>query len=403
MNLKLFLKNSIFENVKKGFASFMHLLYTNKKVVIFIWFLPVLFVIIKQMNKGFSNNYLIFKYVYYHTLDKVNLYDTYPDLYLDSNHYGPIFSLIIAPFALMPDVLGAALFVLCISISLCIAIYKLPVEWKYKVAIYLITCNCLFISALGNQTNPLVAALIIGAFIAIHREKCFWAACFIALGFFLKLYGIVGLAFFFFTRQKIKFVGSLVFWAVIFFVLPMFISSPEFIVQSYIDWYVSLAEKNIENANSLLQDISVMGMMRRISGNRELSNLIVLIPAVILFALQYIRTDLYENKEYRLAILASTLLMVVLFSSGSESPTYIIAMVGVGIWFILQKQPYSKAAIGLLLYALIFSSFATSDILPLGVRVFIKQYALKALPCFVVWLVLFFQILRMKAEKQKLV
>jgi len=382
-------------SLKKKIASFWNILCTKKIIIIIIWFIPVVFALIRNL-KELPNNYYIFKYVYFHAVDKVNLYLHYPEVYHDQNHYGPVFSIIMMPFALMPDWLGSLLFSLIIAITLCVAIYNLPIDWRLKVVIYLITANDMFITTLGTQTNPLIAALIIASFIAIQKEKDFWAACFIILGLFIKLYGIVGLAFFFFSRNKTRFILSLILWSVVFFVLPMIISSPSFIVQSYFDWYESLVEKNMDNADSILQDLSVMGMMRRISGNRDLSNLIVLIPAMLLFFLQYIKVKFYDELSYRLAILASVLLFVVLFSSGSESPTYIIAMSGVGIWFAIQKEPYSKYVIFLLIYTMLFSSMATSDLLPKDIRVLIKQYALKALPCFIVWLTLVVQILRMK-------
>jgi len=381
-------------NMKKWIHSFWNLLCTNKKVIIIIWFIPVILAIIRN-SKGIPNNYLIFKYVYYHMLEQVNLYTFNPELYGDCNHYGPVFALLIAPFTYLPEWISPPLISILIAASLCIAIYHLPIDWRLKVIIYIITANDMFITTLAFQTNPLITALIIGSFIMIKKEKDFWAACFIMLGFFIKLYGIVGLAFFFFSKNKIRFIYSLAIWGIVFFVLPMFISSPSFVVQSYSDWHDLLAYKNVEKAYSLLEDISVMGMMRRISGDRDLSNLIVILPAICLFLLQYLKVKLYDNLSYQLAILASALLFTVLFSSGSESPTYIIAMVGVAIWFVIQKEPYSKYIIFLLIYTIIFSSMSTSDLLPLDIRRFIKQYALKALPGFVVWLTLIVQILCM--------
>lgn len=64
------------------------------------------------------------------------------------------------------------------------------------------------------------------------------------IGTFVKLYGIVGLAFFFFSKHKVKFVAALIGWAVLFFVLPMAITSPEYIIDQYKEWHVSLAGKN---------------------------------------------------------------------------------------------------------------------------------------------------------------
>lgn len=399
MKRTLSLLNNNSAKVKDYLRSFVNLFYTKKQPVYIIWFIAFMCAAIKIFIKGGANNYLIFKYVYFHAIDEVNLYIRDASLYGDCNHYGPFFSLVISPFLLFPDIIGVFLFCGVMALTLGIAINYLPIDWRSKAIIYLITANDLFITTLGCETNTLVIALIIGAFVAINKEKDFWAAGFIMFGFFIKLYSIAGLAFFFFSKHKMKFSASLFFWAIVFFVLPMLITSPAFLIQSYLDWYASLMEKNLENANSLLQDLSVMGMMRRISGNRDLSNMIVLIPAIVLFALPFIKYKLFDNMNYRLLMLSSVLLFIVLFSSGSESPTYIIAITGVAIWFTQQKYPYSKIVMVLFGFAIVFSSFSTSDLIPHFIRVFWKTYALKALPCFLVWLYLVYQILSDKIVK----
>ena len=88
----------------------------------------------------------------------------------------------------------------------------------------------------------LIAAIIVLAFFLIEKERDAEAAFFIVLGTFVKLYGVVGLAFFFFSKHKVRFVLSLIGWSVVMFVAPMVISSPEFIIGQYQEWFTSLAE-----------------------------------------------------------------------------------------------------------------------------------------------------------------
>ena len=115
--------------------------------------------------------------------------------------------------------------------------------------------------------------------------------------------------------------------------------------------------------------------------------------------LPYLRTKQYKNWAFQLMILASTLLFVVLFSSGSESPTYIIAMAGVVLWFLLQKK-YTKWDIGLLIFVMIFTCFAFSDLFPKWIKeeVFIK-YSTKAIPCIIVWFRVIYELLTKDFEK----
>ena len=376
-------------------------IFQNKRFIMTIWFALPLIAALKHIFREIGNNYLIFKYSFYHLIEQTNLYIQYPDQYFDTNHYGPFFSVIIGPFALLPDNAGSLLWELFIAATLFYAIYKLPIKWIGKVIIYWITFDSVFSNAANSQTNAMIAALIIGAFICIRSGKDFWGTLFIAIGFFIKLYGIVGLAFFFFSKSKPKFIGYFLFWCVVCFVLPMAFSSPEFVVQSYIDWYHSLLEKDVSNSDSMMQNISAIGMIYKIFKCYTISNFWILIPAVLLFAIQYLQIGMYKDLRYQLGILASTLTFVVLFSTGSESCTYIIATVGFGIWFIMQEKPLSKYAIFMLVFMLVMTILASSDLSPTYVKKqIVRPYALKALPFLMMWLTLIYQLLTMKKPKK---
>ena len=129
-------------------------------------------------------------------------------------------------------------------------------------------------SVQNMQINCFVAGLIIFAFIFVQKEKDFWATLFIAIGFLVKLYGIVGIAFFLFSRHKLRFIYSFIFWLAVLFCLPMLLSSPSFLIQSYADWYHTLIVKNAANSYSDMQNISVMGMLRHIIRTRYLNQIL---------------------------------------------------------------------------------------------------------------------------------
>lgn len=383
----------------------------NQKVIITIWILVTIISTLKQFFSGKKallvhdflaskiNNYLIFKNVFFNTLKEQNLYTAYPNLYFDHNHYGPIFSIIIAPFAILPDVVGITLWCVLNAIILIYAITKLPLTKEKNVLILLICLNEFITSILGQQFNPMLTGLIILSFVFIHTEKDKWAALCIVLGMFIKLYGVVGLAFFFFSKHKIKFITWCIVWSLICFCLPMLLASPSFIIQSYYDWFERLTVKNNENISlSEMQDISVMGMARKISGNKDLSNLLFIIPGLLLFGLSYLKINLYSNLKFRLLLLSSVLLFTVIFSTGAESPTYIIAFTGVAIWFML-KENYTKWDWFLFIFAILFTTLSPTDIIPKYIRVnFIRPYALKALPCFLIWLQIVFELVTLKKE-----
>ena len=370
--------------------------FTGKPFIYTIWFGLSLFAVGKSVVLGHShihNNYFVYKYNFIHVIHQQNLYVREPQHYFDLNHYGPIFAYIISPFALMPDALGVVLWVMFTAWLLLFAIQKLPIKKEHSLIILLLCAHELMTSAANVQINPLIAALILFSYIFIKKENDFWAALMIALGTFIKLYGVVGLAFFFFSNNKIKLIGSFIFWSVVLFVLPMLISSPAFIVQTYHDWYTDLQSKNLTNIASTREDVSVMGMVRKMMVP-NLSNLVVLLPGVLLFALSYVRIKLFSNLNYQLLIVASTLIFPVIFSTGSESPTYIIAFVGVAIWYINSGRPVSALEVFLLVFALILTSLSPSDLFPRYLKEhYVDPYALKALPCFLIWLKIIYEAL----------
>ncbi|MCZ4243498.1 glycosyltransferase family 87 protein [Pedobacter punctiformis] len=311
------------------------------------------------------------------------------------NHYGPFFALIIAPFALLPRYLGIFLWQIANTLFLYYAVSTLPLKSTKINAIYWIIANELLTSLFSFQINPSITAIIILSYTMIDRKNNFIAAFLILLGTFIKLYGIVGLAFFFFVKQKPKFIAYCVFWAIVFFVLPMVFFGSEYIIQCYKDWYISLSAKQLENATlTSWQDISIMGMARRLFQNPAIPNWPFLIFGLVLFALPYLRIKQYKAENFRLMLLASTLIFTVIFSNSSESPTYIIAFAGVALWFVLQDRPAKKEVIALLVFAFLLTSLAPTDFYPRHIRNnYIMHYSLKALPCILVWFYITYQML----------
>jgi len=366
----------------------------KKQCVIAIYFLLAIVAGFKQYHHHSYNNYLIFKYVYWHTVDLQNLYNNYPE-YLDSNHYGPVFSVFIAPFALLPDGFGCILWNIANVCILLWGIYSLPVSLKKRTIIAWICAHEALTALFSFQFNIALTGIILLSFSYLVKKKEVQSAFFIAFGTLVKLYGIVGLAFFFFTKNKVKFILGCFIAFVVLFALPMAISSPAFVIQSYSDWYHSLAHKNELNASlTSFQDISLMGIVRRTTGKISIPNTPFLLGGLILFGLPYTRINQYKYLGFRLMLLASTLIFTVIFSSGSESPTYIIAFTGVAIWFMVQQNPKKGWAIALFIFAFILTSLSPTDIFPRPVKEFIRLYSLKALPCVIIWLTIIYQMMK---------
>ena len=364
---------------------------SDRRVLLGIWTLLSLVGMLKLHRS--HNNFLIFKGVYWHTVNGTSLYAAYPSEYSDVNHYGPLFSLIIAPFALLPEWAGMLLWLLFLSGWLFAAIYWSGLRKSQQVYIYWFCGFTLLTALFMQQFNIAIAAIILSSFFLIEKEHEGWAAFFIVLGTLVKLYGIVGLAFFLFSRHKLRLILWLVVWSVILFLAPMAISSPDYIIGQYHEWFTCLVEKNTHNLNSFAQNISLLGLVRRTTGHADYSDLWLIIPGMALFALPYLRFSQYKNLAFRETILASVLLFVILFSTGSEASGYVIALLGVCIWYTAAPWKRGKWAIALMVFVFILSGMGNCDLIPKTIRHdYIQTYALRALPISIVWLWLCYEL-----------
>ncbi len=375
-------------------------LWRSYGTIAVLWLLMCLIVSITKVYNS-DNNFMIFRGVWNHTVAQLPLFDHYPAEYDDMNHYGPFFALVIAPFAMMSRPVGLFFWLVALSAFLYVSVRRSNLT-RYQQLFVLWFCTHELLNALFmQQYNIGIAAGVMFSYYFIEKERDFWAAFFIMLGTFIKLYGIVGLAFFFFSRHKLRFVGALLFWAAVMFVAPMAVAPPEYVVQQYVEWYVALVEKNADNINELAGDmaalstnISLLGIVRRTTRILTYSDLWLIVPGLILFALPYLRLSQYRYVAFRQAWLASVLMFCVLFSTGSENSTYIIAFVGVAVWYCCVPWQRSRWDVALMVLVFIISSLSPGDLFPKAIyRGLIQPYALKALPVSIVWFRLCYEML----------
>jgi len=168
-----------------------------------LWFSLVCLGALAKIRLGYGSigNFLVYRNAFWHAIHQMNLYEYYPAENLGSYLYGPVFSILVEPFALLPINVGAFLWSVANAAILFFAVRKLPVSYKNQ-NIILLLCAIEMITSIQNmQINCIVAALMILSFTFVKEGKDFWAALFIALGFLLKLYGLVGIVFILFSKQ----------------------------------------------------------------------------------------------------------------------------------------------------------------------------------------------------------
>ncbi|RYZ18280.1 MAG: DUF2029 domain-containing protein, partial [Chitinophagaceae bacterium] len=226
-------------------------------VALALWFGLSALLAFQHVQENTINNYLIFRNVFWHTLQGQNLYADYASQHGDQNHYGPFFSLVIAPFAVLPDWAGVLLWVTANAAFLLFAVWRMPLRPVAKTALLLLCANELMINSGQLQANALTCACILLGFSYTQRGKEHWALFFILFGAYIKIYAIVGGLFLLFSRHKTRFIGWGLLWSAVFFVAPMLITEPGFILQSYGDWYASLQAKSVQNTDPTLGLLSL--------------------------------------------------------------------------------------------------------------------------------------------------
>lgn len=392
--------------------------WRNKWTLFSLWMLMVVISVGLHMHN--FNNFLIYKFTFWHAWEQKSLFAAYPEDHYDVNHYGPIFSLIMAPFAVIPSLwAGVFLWHLALALFLWWAIQESTLTTGQKVVVIWLTAHEM-LNALGmSQFNVATAAMILLSFSAIHRGKDMWSAFWIVLGTLVKLYGIVGLAFFFFAKSKTKFVMWLVIWTVVLVVLPMPLFGPDYVAGQYVEWIRCLGEKGQENLLSDFQNISLLGMVRKIgyaitaglpayyevfkSAGKQFdatnwwvstwSDLWIIVPALVYSALPWLRVKQYKAHSFRLMCLALVLMIVNILSTGSENSSYIISMLGVAIWYIAAPWKRGGVDTALLVFCFILTSLSPTDLFPGDVRYYcIRPFALKSLPVTIIWLKLVWEM-----------
>jgi hypothetical protein len=314
----------------------------------------------------------------------------YGDVYI----YGPVFGLLIAPFAILPTKIGAICWVLSNTTFLYWAITRLPIARSYQTALLILCSVELMNNSSWLQANAFVCACILLGYSFVRDKKDSWALFFIMLATFVKLYGIIGLAFFPFSTTRLKFVMWTLIWSVVFFISPVLLTSWHFLLQTYGDWYTALSQKDAKNirldTHYYYHDISFMGVIRRCI-YPALKNIYIILPCTFLFISQFRFIQYFKDVRYQLYLLCSCLLFVVIFSTSAESPTYIIALPAICLWYFMQPERRSTTVLFIILY--LFTTFSYSDLVtPWFRNHIVMPYSLKAVPSCIIWCIIVVQV-----------
>jgi len=336
------------------------------------------------------NNYVIFKQSFVHLLENKDLYARYPDEHWDFYKYSPTFSLFFGIFAWMRDGIGLLLWNFLNCLVFFYALWKLPnVPDKRKSFIGLFCLIELMTATQNEQSNTLIAGMLILAFAFFEREKFFWGILMIVLTGFIKIFGFAALILLVMYPQKAKNTIYTILIAIGCALLPVIVVPFGVLVDQYKNW-----------GNLLMWDhsgsygFSVMGWLDswfKFDANK----LVVLFTGALLLCSPLVFYK--KNKEYwfRLFMLSSVLVWMVIFNHKAESPTFIIAVAGVALWYFSQEKLRDTLNIVLVVIVAIFTVLSPTDIFPRALReAYVYPYALKGVACIFLWFKLMYDLLK---------
>jgi len=147
----------------------------------------------------------------------------------------------------------------------------------------------------------------------------------------------------------------------------------------------------LTNDHSASVGYSVLGWLQTWF-KTEPNKILVLVTGLILLLLPLLKTKKYKIYSFRLTMLTSILIWIVIFNHKAESPTFVIAISGVAIWFF--TQTLSTTNIILLILAVFFTCLAPTDLYPKLIRKDIFEvYVVKTVPCILVWCKIMYELL----------
>ena len=377
-------------------TTFSHPFFKSEYTLAIVWGAIALFSIYKIIHAGHPDwDYYIFTHSFDHAWANMPLYPLYEE---DTDYflYGPTFASLIAPFALLPDWVGMVIWELLITFFLFFTIKCSWLTQYQKVFIGWFCAQEVLNCVLDAEVNTLLVSGLMLTFLLVEKERDEWATFFIAMGTMTKLFGIVGLLCFCFSKHKKRFCWTLLLWLVAFAVLPMLMFGFEYTCGEYVEWMKALMSKNEHNLLvDTRQNLSLLGFARNVlTFIPNYSDLWVFAPCALLFAAPLLRFGQYKHIAFRETMLASSLICICILSTSTEQSGYIIAMIGVAIWFTAAPWKRGWWAVSLMAFALVLTSFSSTDIFPRDFRMgFMVQYAVKALPVSIIWFVMNWELL----------
>ena len=342
-----------------------------------LYLVSALLVTLQQGVLHQSNNFRVFRSATINLFARRDLYAAHPEQHVDFYKYSPTFALLFLPFAWLPFALALLAWNLLNALLLYYALLRLLPGRPGVSALALVYLE-LLLSMQYTQSNALVTASMILAFLALERGRQLGAAAWIALGTFIKLFPLAGVALALCHPRRWRFALILAGLAVALAALPLVVVSPDALAAQYRSW------RAIEAADTLNRGYSLMQYLYMWFGADWPNWPVQLAGTALLVAPLALGRARWSDAAFRRLVLCSVLVYVVLFNHQSERATFVIAYTGIVVWCVGSAPSRLKTAI--LALTLLVMVVHDVEIVPRWVKSEILiPYRIKGVPCVVAW------------------
>jgi hypothetical protein len=350
-----------------------------------------------------ENNFVIFRGAFDHLIAGQDLYAAWPALHEDFFKYSPTFAFLFAPFAMLPSTLGYMLWALVCAGAVCWGFVRLLAPRDAYLAL-LIALLPIVGDLQRSQSNALCAGLMLIAWSAYERRNQWGAATAIAAGTFVKLFPAAAFAGAIFHPRKVCMGLISAATGVIGVALPLIAISPASLAMQYRSWHAietrdtaPLARYGAGGADLYA---GLMGQFRvwwGVDWPHWPTQLIGVVILLLPLAVQWRRRD---DPHFRQLFLASILVFCVLFNHQAESPSFVIAMVGMSLWYAISPRTGWRTALMVVAFAVV--NLGSTDLMPRAwYRAYYVPYLLKTVPLIPLWLVMQAELLGLVANDRR--
>jgi hypothetical protein len=325
---------------------------------------------------SFPNDYAIFRASFWNLIAGRDLYALRLDQAHDYFKYSPTFALLFAPFAVLPFVVGLFCWNAINALAVFFALRLLLPRDQAGLAQALAFLPTLR-SMQSAQSNALVAALIIFAFVSFERGWLWRAGIAAGLGAITKIFPLAALIFALPRPDRVRAILISVLTTIVLLALPLLVVSPHSLIAQYQSWSA------LEKAETSQFGSSVMSLFND-AGLGWPAWPIQLVGCAILLAVLLARMRDWDERMVRLQFLGLLMVFCVLFNHRAESQSAVIAITGMVIWYLASPRAAWRTSLFVIVYALV--SLTGTGFIPGSIKRVLVHQVRFPIPLTVLWL-----------------